>query len=250
MSTLNRENVADALIDAPLLLGVQEGYERWAPHYDHGPNPLIACEERYLETLLPNFHGKKVLDLACGTGRWMEKALAAGAEFAAGVDCSNAMLRVAAEKQLSDGKLAQADCLKLPFRTSVFDFVICSFAIAHIHDLQSVARELAVVMKPGGQFFVSDVHSEAYARGWRTGFREQHRPLQIEVFPHTAEQILKAFDSAGFECMACNSLYLGEAEEAIFVRANKQHAFEEACQVPAVLVCHFNLRNPPKRELA
>ncbi len=250
MSASNQEDVAVAPIDAPLLLGVQEGYRRWAPHYDHGPNPLIAREERYLDPLLPRLQGKKVLDLACGTGRWMEKALASGAEFVAGVDCSNAMLRIAAEKRLSHGKLTQADGMRLPFVTSTFDFAICSFAIAHIQDLQSVARELAAVTRPGGQVFVSDVHSEAYARGWRTGFREQHRPLHIEVFSHTAAQILRAFDSVGFECLACTPLYLGEAEKPIFISANKQHAFEEACQVPAVLVCHFNLRNPVQRELA
>lgn len=249
MNAPDREYDTAGAVDTPLLLGIQEGYQRWAPNYDHGLNPLIAREERYIKSLLLPLHGKKVLDLACGTGRCMEKALAAGAEFVAGVDCSDAMLRIASEKQSSHGRLAQADCMKLPFGTSAFDFVFCSFAIGHIQHLQPVARELAVVMKPGGEVLVTDVHFEAYARGWRTGFRDQHRPLQIEMFPHTAEQILRAFDSAGFECLTCAPLYLGEAEEPIFISANKRHAFEEACQVPAILVCHFNLRNPAQREL-
>lgn len=250
MSTPNQDvSVTAARAHAPMPLGVQEGYARWAPNYDQAPNPLIAREERYLEFLHSRMRGKKVLDLACGTGRWMEKALEGGAGFAAGIDCSNAMLRIAAGKPLVHGKLVQADCTKLPFGTSVFDLAICSFAIAHIPDLRIMIRELAAVIKPGGEVFVSDVHSEAYARGWRTGFHEQHRALHIEVCPRTVEEILRAFCCGGFECLTYTSLCLGEAERPIFVSANRQHAFEEACRVLAVLVCHFKLRNPALREL-
>lgn len=233
---------------APLLLGVREGYERWAPNYDQSPNPLVAREKRYLDLLLPQLQGKKILDLACGTGRWLESALAGGAKFAAGVDCSNAMLRIAAGKSLLQGKLAQADCIRLPFRPSVFDFAICSFAVGHIQDLRTMARELASVMKPGGEVFASDVHPEAYARGWRTGFRGIHRALQIQVFARTAEEIIQAFYSGGFECLTYTSLCLGEPERPIFISANKEHAFEETCRIPAVLVCRFKLRNLAHRE--
>jgi ubiquinone/menaquinone biosynthesis C-methylase UbiE len=239
---------ANILADAPLLLGVREGYEQWAPNYDQSPNPLVAREKRYLDLLLPQLRGKKVLDLACGTGRWLESAQAGGAEFAAGVDSSNAMLRIAAGKCSVQGKLAQADCMRLPFRPSVFDFSICSFAVGHIQDLRTMAHELASVMKPGGEVTTSDVHPEAYARGWRTGFRDVHRALQIQVFPRTAEEIVQAFYSGGFECLTYTSLCLGEPERPIFIRANREHAFQEACRIPAVLVCRFKLRNPASRE--
>lgn len=250
MNTPNQDARLTSVLadDAPLLLGVREGYERWAPSYDQAPNPLIAREERYLDLLLPRFHGKNVLDLACGTGRWLGKAVARGAEFVAGVDCSNAMLRIASEKSSVQGRLAQADCVRLPFGASVFDYAICSFAVGHIQDLRSVVHELASVMKPGGEVFASDVHPEAYARGWRTGFREVHRALQIEVFSRTAEEIIRAFYSGGFECLTYTALCLGEPERPIFIRANKQHKFEEACRIPAVLVCRFRLRNPVHRE--
>ena len=249
MSAPNQQTVLTTVLpDTPLLLGVREGYERWAPIYDQSPNPLVAREKRYLDLLLPRLQGKKVLDLACGTGRWLEKALAGGAEFAAGVDCSNAMLRIAAGKSSVQGSLAQADCIRLPFRASAFDFAICSFAVGHIQDLRTMTRELASVMKPGAEVFATDVHPEAYARGWRTGFREVHRALQIEVFPRTAEEIVKAFYSGGFECLTYSSLCLGEPERPIFISANKHHVFEEACRIPAILICHFKLRKPAHPE--
>lgn len=241
---------ASALAEAPLLLGVEEGYQRWAPYYDAAPNPLVAREERYIAPLLlPSLHGKRVLDLACGTGRWLQKAQMAGSEFAAGVDCSPAMLSIAAGKRSIHAKLAQADCTKLPFGPVAFDFAICSFAIGHIEDLRMMVRELASVMKPGSEVFVSDVHPEAYARGWRTGFRDVLGASQIVVFPRMTEEIIRSFYSGGFECLTYVSLCLGEAERPIFVSANKEHAFEKAARVPAVLVCHFKQRNPASREL-
>ena len=56
-----------------------EGYQRWALTYDDDPNPLLAREERHLLPLLAALHGKRILDLACGTGRWLEKLTGLGA---------------------------------------------------------------------------------------------------------------------------------------------------------------------------
>lgn len=223
---------------------VAEGYERWAPTYDRSPNPLLAREERYLMPLVAPLHDKHILDLACGTGRWLQKLSEQGA-VAVGVDCSPAMLRVAGEKDAIAGRLAQADCLGLPFGASVFDLVICSFALSHIADLQAMVRELGRVTKSGAEVLVSDLHPEAYARGWRTGFRDGPNALEIEMLPRTAEEIIRAFYSGGFECLTHVPLCLGEPERPIFAQAGKVDFFAEACQVPAVLVCHFRRRGAP-----
>ncbi|HXM22041.1 MAG TPA: methyltransferase domain-containing protein [Terriglobales bacterium] len=220
-------------------VSVAEGYERWAPTYDQAPNPLLNLEERKLAAHLPDLSGRHVLDLACGTGRWLEKLTGRGAGVGIGVDLSAAMLRVAGKKAAIAGRLAQADCLALPFRSEVFDLVVCSFALGHIRDLGAMVRELARVMKAGADVFVSDLHPEAYARGWRTGFRDSRSAMQIEMLPRTAEEIIRAFYSGGFECLTHLPLCLGEPEKPIFARAGKSHLFTRACQLPAVLVCQF-----------
>ena len=224
----------------PALVGPREGYERWAATYDHFANPLLSREERYLLPLLPDLAGKNVLDLACGTGRWLRNLLERGARFGVGVDYSAAMLRVANCKTTIRGQLARADCLGLPFRAAVFDFAICSFALSHVKDLKQLARELARVMKPSAMVFVSDLHPEAHARGWRTGFRDGHGACQIEAEPPAAEELIRAFFSAGFECLTHVALCLGEAERHIFVEAGKSALFQRM-QVPAILSCQFAL---------
>lgn len=232
--------VAQATI---LLLGVREGYERWAPSYDQSPNPLLVLEERYVEPLIANMRGKNLLDLACGTGRWLQKALATGIDSGVGVDCSDAMLHVARAKPSVQAKLIQADCLNLPFPSRCFDLLICSFALAHITDLQQMLRECVRVMKPDGELVVSDLHPEAFARGWRTGFRDAGSAVHIEVFPRSTEELIRTFHAAGLECLACESLFLGEPERQIFVTAGKADEFAGASQVPAVLVCRFGPRH-------
>ena len=224
----------------PARVGPKEGYRRWAATYDEFPNPLLAREERYLMPLLPDLTGKDVLDLACGTGRWLQKLLERGARSGVGVDYSTAMLRVASRKATIGNQLACADCLRLPFRASIFDFGICSFALSHIQDLKQMAHELARVMKPNGIVFVSDLHPEAYARGWRTGFRDGRGACQIAVPPPAAEQVVRAFYSGGFECLTHIALCLGDAERRILVEAGKRD-LSELFRVPAVLSYQFVL---------
>jgi SAM-dependent methyltransferase len=228
--------------EGPFPVSAAEGYEQWAPIYDGAPNPLLAREERYLLPLLTDLGDKSVLDLACGTGRWLEKLVAWGCKSGVGIDRSIAMLQVAGGKSAIRDRLAGADCENLPFSGAAFDLAICSFSLGHFGDLGSAVRELARVTKAGADVFLSDLHPDSYARGWRTGFRDGDIAVQIEVRPRSVEEIVEAFCADGFDCRAQVSLWLGEPEELVFMRAGKSHSFMEACQLPAVLVCHFRRR--------
>lgn len=224
---------------APDEISVAEGYERWAPLYDDDPNPLLAREERYLEPLLQTLRGRSLLDLACGTGRWLERSVAQGTTLAVGIDSSVAMLRIAHQKSVIRTHLAGANSENLPFSDATFDLAICSFALGHFPDLGLVVRELARVTKPEADVFVSDLHPEAYMRGWRVGFRYADAPMHIKTQARTTEEIIEAFCSNAFECQTQEALRLGEPERHIFDRAGKTNYFSEACSLPAVLVCRF-----------
>jgi ubiquinone/menaquinone biosynthesis C-methylase UbiE len=231
-----RRQVAESTV---LELAAPEGYERWAASYDDVPNPLLAREERHLAPLLTDLRGKTVLDLACGTGRWLEKFITLGCATAIGIDSSNAMLQVAAQKTAICNRLAQGACENLPLPSAVFHLVTCSFALSHVQDLVCVVQELKRVTRIGADVFVSDLHPDAYARGWRVGFREGTTPLQIRVQMRSAEQIVHAFSANGFECQKHLALWLEEPEQPLFARAGKSELFKDACLLPAVLVCHF-----------
>lgn len=219
-------------------VSVAEGYERWAPSYDRDPNPLLSREERYLGPLIAGLGKTRILDLACGTGRWLER-LRSHTPMAFGIDNSAAMLRIAHLKPSAAGHLTQAACESLPFRDASFDLGICSFALGHIRDLGTTAGELARVMQRGADVFVSDLHPDAHAHGWRVGFRDQEQALEIETLFRDSEDVMESFRASGFDCMECETLRLGEPEQSIFARSGKLDYFEEACDVPAVIVFHF-----------
>jgi malonyl-CoA O-methyltransferase len=220
-------------------MSVEEGYDRWARSYDRDPNPLLALEERQLFPLLPDLNGKAVLDVACGTGRWLERLLNRGPRSGLGVDLSSAMLDAARVKRGLRGRLVRADAVHLPFASASADFTLCSFALAHFADLDPLAREVARLARPQSDLMVTDVHPAGYARGWQTAFRADRATTRIATFLHTVGEVRAAFESAGFELRQLIEAHLGEPERPIFVRAGKGHRFEEACSMPAVLICCF-----------
>jgi ubiquinone/menaquinone biosynthesis C-methylase UbiE len=228
---------SDAVPEKPV--AVAEGYERWAPLYDHTPNPLLAREERYILPMLPDLRNKSVLDSACGTGRWLERLMMTGAGSGVGIDSSMAMLRIAARKSPLARRVVRGSCEHLPVSDRVFDFVICSFALGHISNLGVIARELARVTRHDADVLVSDLHPEAYVRGWRVGFREGGRSIQIQTKYRSIGEIIEVFCSNGFKCQTDATLSLGEPEKHIFMQAGKAYFFEEACRTPAVFVCQF-----------
>lgn len=219
-------------------VSAMEGYDLWAATYNRDPNPLLALEERVLKPLLPDLRGKQILDVACGTGRWLERLLGAGARSGAGADFSSAMLRAGSKAGLR-GRLTRADCLALPFQSGVADLLVCSFALGHIDDLASVAREFARVTKPVADVFITDLHPEGYAKGWRTGFRYRHESFQIGVSVHSLRNVSKAFASRGFELVRSIEARLDEPERPIFEQAGRGNLFDRVRHIPAVLICHF-----------
>jgi ubiquinone/menaquinone biosynthesis C-methylase UbiE len=220
-------------------VSVQEGYERWAPTYDRDPNPLLALEERQLSRMIPPLEGKRVLDLACGTGRWLAWLVTQGARSGVGVDFSTAMLAAAHKKPDVRNRLVQADCGALPFANAVFDLVVCSFAVGHISDMQSVAREVGRVATGGSDIYVGDLHPQAYGQGWHTGFRDSRGAVRIATWPRSAQEFVVPWISAGFDCTQSVECRFSEAERPIFDRAGKGELFEKYRTFPAVLVCHF-----------
>jgi malonyl-CoA O-methyltransferase len=218
---------------------VRQGYDRWAQIYDRTPNPVLALEERHLPRLLPDLVGKNVLDLACGTGRWIPRLLARGARHVIGIDLSVAMLRVAAEKAEIRERLVLADCGQLPFTCELFDFALCSFALNHIRTLETVTQELGRTLKERSTVLISEMHPDAYAEGWRPGFRDSHSAAQIESVSHSAEQVVSRFREIGFVCSNHYDLTFGEPELPIFQEAGRSAMFGAACRFPAVKLYEF-----------
>jgi demethylmenaquinone methyltransferase/2-methoxy-6-polyprenyl-1,4-benzoquinol methylase len=100
----------------------------------------------------------RVLDLCCGTGDMTfalkRQAGSKGARIV-GLDFSHAMLERAVRK--SDGnapRWIEADALNLPFADGSLDLVTSAFGFRNLADYDAGLREIARVLRPGGELGV------------------------------------------------------------------------------------------------
>jgi len=222
-----------------LRVSAREGYDLWAATYDAEPNPLLALEERGLHPMLPDLEGKDALDIGCGTGRWLSALHQLGARSVLGVDSSAVMIARAAAKPLLHSRLICADGLALPLRAQLADLVVCSFMLGHLPSPRALACQLARVARPRADLFLTDMHPEAHARGWRSAFRRADQTIEIRTFFHAPDDIRSAFEAEGFKFVKSSDFHVGEPERRIFGAARKDHIFQAASSVPAVLILHF-----------
>jgi cytosine/adenosine deaminase-related metal-dependent hydrolase/ubiquinone/menaquinone biosynthesis C-methylase UbiE len=212
-------------------------FAAWAEVYDKQPNPLLALEERYLSRLLPNLHGKDVLDIGCGTGRWLRRLVAGHPASLHGLDSSPEMLRIAARRQLENAQFTQAELPVLPMATDSADLALCSFVFSYVDNIALCASELARVVRDEGDLFLSDMHPETAAGlGWKRGFGNIH-PLQVHQ--RSLEELLSIFLANGFELVACIEPQFGDIEHEMFRISGKRREWDQACGLPAIYLLQF-----------
>jgi ubiquinone/menaquinone biosynthesis C-methylase UbiE len=98
--------------------------------------------------------GDAVLDAGCGTGRALPplRAAVGPAGTVLGADLTPAMLDAARRAGRGDsGLLLLADAARLPLRDESLDAVFAAGLIAHLPQPDVNLRELARVVRPGGQ---------------------------------------------------------------------------------------------------
>ena len=224
-----------------LILPADKAHALWAETYDRDPNALLALEERIIEPLLPSLEQKVILDVACGTGRWLANLIRRGAKFGLGVDSSREMLQQARLKGSIQGNLIQGDSAALPVRSCAIDFAICSFATSYFADLRRFARELSTILRPPASIFLTDFHPSAHLRGWKRAFRHNDVVVEASSFHYSIDDVCDNFLIEGFELLTRVEACFGEGERHVFEECGKGHLLNQLSREPAIFVCHFKI---------
>ncbi len=220
--------------------GRAEGFSAWADVYDQRQNPLLSLEERYLLQLLPKIQGRDVLDIGCGTGRWLVQLSRLRPHSLHGVDPSPQMLARAAEKRIPHVRLSESSCTYLPVDDASVNLLLASFVLSYEADLDRAASELARAAKPGSDLFISDMHPETSIRlHWKRSFRIGEIEVQLQPIPRSIPEILDALKAAGFVERAIIEPAFGAPEQDIFTSHDKLQSFSEAGQLPAIYLLHL-----------
>lgn len=132
-----------------------------------------AGEWSELQKLLPDFAGKRVLDLGCGYGWHCIYAAKQGAEYVLGTDISHKMLEVAKEKTGSLTVEYRCGAMEeLEADAESFDVILSSLAFHYIEDFPPLVEKIQSWLKPGGSFVFSVEHPVFTAYGtqdWHYG---------------------------------------------------------------------------------
>lgn len=133
-----------------------------------------AGEWSELQKLLPDFHGKSVLDLGCGYGWHCKYAAEQGAATVLGTDISEKMLQKAV--QINSAPQIKYQCIAmedLVFPGETFDVVLSSLAFHYIKDFEPLVQNIAGWLKPGGNFVFSVEHPVFTAEGSQDWYYDQ-----------------------------------------------------------------------------
>lgn len=140
---------------------LKEYYAARAREYERVyAKPERQADLRQLEGLLPAlFAGRRLLDVACGTGYWTQ-FFAREAKAVVGVDATAATLEVASERPWPSGRVGfrVADAYALPDDLGVFDAAFAGFWWSHIlvRDRRRFLTSLDQRLTPGATVVLLD----------------------------------------------------------------------------------------------
>lgn len=133
-----------------------------------------AGEWKELQKLLPDFTGKKVLDLGCGYGWHCKYDADRGAEWVLGTDISAKMLSVAKEKNCAPNiEYRQRAMEDLDFDPESFDVIISSLAFHYVKDFDRLVKNIHRWLKTGGLLVFSAEHPVFTSSGSQDWFYDK-----------------------------------------------------------------------------
>jgi SAM-dependent methyltransferase len=161
-------------------------YDRIAPTYDRrfateSPRGTTTALLRLTQKIAAN----KVLEVGCGTGRWLAD-LTSSCNGLFGLDYSDGMLRQA-QKREAALSLVRGRAGRLPFPDTAFDLVYCVNAIHHFDRQRVFVHEARRLLRPGGALAVLGFDPRQHRDKWYV----------FDYFEGTYETDLARFPSWG-----------------------------------------------------
>lgn len=218
----------------------QKAYGQAAANYDAEPNSVLFTETADLLALLDLRPGDRLLDAACGTGKYAQAGLKAGADCV-GLDFAGEMLAAAAAK-CPGGRFLKHDLavLPLPFAGGSFNKIILAHALWHLGGIAGLFAEFARLLSPGGRLVISVTHPEAAFRDFK--YRAEDLPcgeeidISAERHRYSRAEIEAAALAAGLRPAEARTITVDERLRPVLTAA----AFESVKGTPLLLALRFD----------
>ena len=178
------------------------GKSRFSNAFAYGRSKIDALVAELFESLP---RGGKVLDVGCGTGEHLHRAIDGGLK-AYGVEPAPAMLEVA-RRNVPGAEIEQGVATSLPYGDGEFDMVMMVEVLRYLDrpDTETALKEARRVLKPGGLLFVTLVNRWSLdgfyilQRGRSLVKRRQFDEVNPYCLFHTPASAKHDLAMAGFE---------------------------------------------------
>lgn len=164
-------------------------------HRRYKDNDLKGIETALLG-LAESHEAKDILEVGCGTGRWIEALRQAG-RLVFGVDSSTEMVAQAATRT-GLRNLVAADANQLPFREDAFDLVFMVNAIHHFGDAFHFVKEAWKLLHKSGVLAVIGIDPRAIQRRYYYDYFEGALGLDLARY-HSFGELVDGMVASGFE---------------------------------------------------
>ena len=209
-------------------------FENFRSSRDRDVNFNDCIETPILFAMLPDLHGKKILDIGCGMGQHAKRFSDMGAESVLGIDISEKMLEYAKEHNSADNIVYQRKAMEdIDTIDQCFDLVTSSLVFDYVEDFAGLMRKIHKRMKEDAEFVFSMSHpivtawDGAYDRYTRTetgerlyanlrnycveGIRKVDWVVNgYECYHRTVSSLINALTGAGFMIEECQEARISD----------------------------------------
>ena len=142
---------------------IQASFDESSHDNEHFPSTIDPriYHVKLIREHLGDLHGKRVLDVGCGKGRFLRilREQEPGADLW-GLDISEEMLRyVPAGIHTRAGSMTE-----LPFEDRYFDGAYATESLEHAVEIEKAVAEICRVVKPGGRIAIIDKNAEQWGK--------------------------------------------------------------------------------------
>ncbi len=130
-----------------------ESYDKYAKDFSHKFKNLTNLDERpEFQRFISLIHGKKILDLGCGSGDHALYFKQKGFEVTA-IDLSNEMIKLCKEKGINAKKM---DIEKLEFKDNTFNGIWAVTSLLHIpkQKIGRIIKKLSKILRYNGLLYI------------------------------------------------------------------------------------------------
>jgi ubiquinone/menaquinone biosynthesis C-methylase UbiE len=157
---MRKHTIREANKMSDIKSAVQQQFEKAAANYRISSVHARGEDLQWMVQAANLSGNERVLDAGCGAGH-TAVTFAPHVKEVIALDFTPAMLeqveQLAAERQLSNVSTRHGDVEQLPFEPATFDLVVSRYSAHHWPHPLIALQEIARVLKPDGQFILSDV---------------------------------------------------------------------------------------------